>query len=70
MLAAARMEPRPGWAMDLYRSLPRPAKYGAVRHLDEAVGTDVRVNGRRQQGMLFLLRNYCTQGRCGSCPLS
>ena len=70
LLAAARMEPRPGWAMDLYRSLPRPAKYGAVRHLDEAVGTDVRVNGRRQQGMLFLLRNYCTQGRCGSCPLS
>ena len=67
---AAGMEPRPGRALELYRALPRPAAYGAVRHLDEAVGRAVRVDARRQQGMLFLLRNYCSQGRCGSCPLS
>jgi len=57
-------------AMELYRALPRPAAYGAVRHLDDALGGAVRVDTRRQQGMLFLRRNYCTQGRCGSCPLS
>jgi hypothetical protein len=67
---AAGMEPRPGRAMELYRALPRPAAYGAVRHLDEAVGRAVRVDARRQQGMLLLLRHYCSQGRCGSCPLS
>ena len=69
-LAAAGMEPHPGRAMEFYGQLPRPAAYGAIRHLDEAVGRAVRVDARRQQGMLFLLRNYCTQGRCGSCPLS
>lgn len=69
-LAAAGMEPQPGRAMDLYRALPRPARYGCVHHLDEAVRPAVSVDARRQQGMLFLLRNYCTQGRCGSCPLS
>ena len=70
LLAAARMEPQPGRALDIYRALPRPARYGSVHHLDEAVRPSVSVDARRQQGMLFLLRNYCTQGRCGSCPLS
>jgi len=67
---AAGMETRPGRALQLFRTLPRPAAYGAVRHLDEAAGRAVRVGARRQQGMLFLLRSYCSQGRCGSCPLS
>jgi len=57
-------------AMELYRALPRPAAYGAVRHLDDALGGAVRVDARRQQGMLFLRRHYCTEGRCGRCPLS
>jgi hypothetical protein len=54
----------------LYRLLPLPARYGAVRHLHEAVGAEIRVNARRQQGMLYLLKQYCTQGGCGRCPLS
>jgi len=70
LLAAAGLEPRAGRAQELYRELPRPAAYGAVRHLDEAVDGAVRVDARRQQGMLFLLRSYCSQGRCGNCPLS
>ncbi len=68
--AAIGSEPRAGRASELYRRLPRPAKYGSLRHLDEAVGRGVSVNARRQQGMLFLLRCYCKRGRCGSCPLS
>ncbi len=54
----------------LYRRLPIPARYGAVRHLHQALGSDVPVNARRQQGMLYLLKQYCTQGGCGHCPLS
>ena len=78
----------------LYGRLPRPAAYGAVRHLDralrpfgfaqgrqgsgqalrqgsgQALGGAVRVDARRQQGMLRLLRQYCTCGGCGRCPLS
>ena len=30
----------------------------------------VRPSARRQQGMLYLLKQYCTQGGCGRCPLS
>lgn len=54
----------------LYRRLPLPARYGAVRHLHQAVGGAVAVNARRQQGMLYLLRQYCSRGGCGPCPLS
>ncbi|MEX1194293.1 MAG: DUF2851 family protein [Dehalococcoidia bacterium] len=53
----------------VYGALPLPARYGAVRHLHRAV-TPLRLNTRRQQGMLYLLKQYCTQGGCGRCPLS
>jgi hypothetical protein len=36
----------------------------------ERAGGSVRVDFRRQQGMLYLLKQYCTQGGCGRCPLS
>ena len=65
---AAAVAGQAGRAMEMYRTLPRPAAYGAVRHLHEALGTAIRVDTRRQQGMLFLLRHYCSQGRCGGCP--
>jgi len=54
----------------IYRRLPLPARYGAVRHLHSALGEAVRTDARRQQGMLYLLREYCTQGGCGRCVLS
>ncbi|MEE8370367.1 MAG: DUF2851 family protein [Dehalococcoidia bacterium] len=57
-------------AEDVYGRLPRPAAYGAVRHLDAALGRAIRVDARRQQGMLRLLRQHCCQGGCGRCPLS
>lgn len=57
-------------AEQLYALLSLPARYGAVRHLHEAVASDVPINARRQQGMLYLLKQYCTQGGCGRCPLS
>ncbi|MGH7606767.1 MAG: hypothetical protein ACREME_05465, partial [Gemmatimonadales bacterium] len=101
-LAALGPEVRARRAEALYRGLPLSARYGAVRHLHEAVGgrisenrkpktgrdpdrfrfsdfrprqdtgngIAVRVGFRRQQGMLYLLKQYCTQGGCGRCPLS
>lgn len=54
----------------LYRRLPLPARYGAVRHLHTALGDAVAMDARRQQGMLYLLREYCTRGGCGRCVLS
>lgn len=57
-------------ARGLYRALPLPSRYGAVRHLHRAVGGRLRVGAREQQGMLYLLGRYCRQGGCGRCPLS
>jgi hypothetical protein len=57
-------------AESAFRSLPLPARYGAVRHIRSALAGEVRLNARRQQGMLYLLKQYCTQGGCGRCPLS
>ena len=69
-LAAIGPEARARRAEAAYHRLPLPARYGGVRHLHEAVGDSVRVDFRRQQGMLYLLKQYCTQGGCGRCPLS
>ncbi len=57
-------------AAEVYAGLPLPVRYGAVRHLHRAVGDRLEMSARRQQGMLQLLRQYCTQGGCGRCPLS
>jgi hypothetical protein len=54
----------------VFARLPLPACYGAVRHLHEVIRPHVRPDMRRQQGMLYLLHQYCTQGGCGNCPLS
>lgn len=53
----------------VFARLPLPARYGNVRHLSEAA-SGLRLDARRQQGMLYLQRQYCTQGGCGRCPLS
>jgi hypothetical protein len=60
-------------ARELYAALPRPARYGATRYLEDTVNAargGVRVNARRAQGLLALHRDWCTQGGCGRCPLS
>ena len=69
-LAALGPEQRVRRAEAIFASLPVSDRYGAVRHLHEAVGTGVPMSFRRQQGMLYLLDQYCTQGGCGRCPLS
>ena len=70
-LAAALCEEPAARAVEgVFARLPLPARYGAVRHLHEAARGAVPLSMRRQQGMLYLLRQYCTQGGCGRCPLS
>lgn len=71
LLAAVECGRNERAAERVYALLPRPARYGPVRHLHEAVGAGrFQIKARRQQGMLYLLKRYCTQGGCGRCPLS
>lgn len=69
LAAALCDEPAASVIEGVYARLPLPARYGSVRHLREAAA-GVRIDARRQQGMLYLQRQYCTQGGCGRCPLS
>lgn len=68
--AALCEEPAASVIEEVFAGLPLPARYGAVRHLHDVTGGTVAVGMRRQQGMLYLLGQYCTQGGCGKCPLS
>ncbi len=70
LAAALCEEPSASRIEAVFAELPLPARYGAVRHLHEVTRPDVRSDMRRQQGMLYLLHQYCTQGGCGKCPLS
>jgi Protein of unknown function (DUF2851) len=70
-LAAALCGPPSAFRYEaLLGRLPLPARYGSVRHLHRTIEGAVAADMRRQQGMLYLLRQYCTQGGCGTCPLS
>jgi len=64
-----------GRALALFHRLPAPGSYGATAHLERALapegGRRLTGSARRQQGLLYLLRQYCRQGGCvGACPLS
>ena len=52
-----------------YAGLPRPARYGSLGFLETNL-EGVTLNARRQQGLLALYKEDCTQGGCGRCPLS
>jgi hypothetical protein len=67
--AALCDEPAAALIEGVFARLPLPARYGSLRHLHEATA-GLRLDARRQQGMLYLQRQYCTQGGCGRCPLS
>ncbi len=65
--SAAGLEGEAEWML---ARMPLAARYGAVRHIHEALGGAVRANTIQQQGMLYLLREYCSRGGCGRCVLS
>jgi hypothetical protein len=68
-----------GRALALFHRLPAPGSYGATAHLERALapegGRRLTGSARRQQGLLYLLGQYCRQGGCARigdsvCPLS
>jgi hypothetical protein len=70
LAAALCDEPAVSRIEGIFARLPLPARYGSVRHLHDVTRGAVTSTMRRQQGMLYLLGQYCTQGGCGNCPLS
>jgi len=69
-----RMEDSEGasLARSAFVALPRPARYGNLTFLENNLRAEGRlpIDARRQQGLLALYKDECTQGGCGRCALS
>jgi hypothetical protein len=58
-------------AMELYANYPRLADNGVTRHMTKQLCPDESPGSTacHQQGLIHIFRNYCSEGRCGECPL-
>jgi hypothetical protein len=58
-------------AVEIYRSYPALAENTLERHMSrQLVVSRHSVNtARRQQGLIHIYKTYCSQGKCGECPL-
>ncbi len=58
-------------AFDLYHHYPRLTANSVERHMKEqlGLGNGLVNSARRQQGLIHIYNNLCTQGRCHSCSL-
>jgi hypothetical protein len=56
----------------IFKQLPRPGSYGAVRFLETCLRPPSEVGESpgacHQQGLLYLYHQYCTKGGCDACP--
>ncbi len=55
--------------MTTYRTYPKLPENSLERHMAEQLGLEQSAlnTAVRQQGVIFIYRNYCTQGRCSRC---
>ena len=59
-------------ARQLYRQYPKLASNTMERHMKSqlGLGNSVLDSAVRQQGLLAIHKNLCTEGRCGDCPFN
>ncbi len=59
-------------AIELYRSYPKLAENGLIRHMRKQLGFEEPFDftACHQQGLIHVFRNYCREGRCSQCPLT
>jgi hypothetical protein len=73
-VAWGNINARPGLAikaLDFYHRYPALARNTLEKHMVSQLGVNRYLvnSARRQQGLLHLYKNFCSQGRCGDCPL-
>ena len=58
-------------AAEIYRCYPALAENAPERHMRRQLGVSRLTvhSARRQQGLLYLYKTLCSQGKCGECPL-
>jgi hypothetical protein len=59
-------------AQEIYTVYRAPAENALVKHMRKQLGiTRYTVDSaRRQQGLIHLYKTFCSQGKCGECPLA
>jgi hypothetical protein len=59
-------------AAGMYRRYPALVENSLERHMRRQLGVSRLPvhSARRQQGLLYLYKTWCSQGKCGECPLS
>jgi hypothetical protein len=72
--AWGRANSRPELAVktsEIYRHYPRLAENSLERHMVNQLGIGCYLvsSARRQQGLIHVYKNFCSQGRCHDCPL-
>ena len=60
-----------GKVFELYRHYHKSASNSVIRHMISQFGLDRSIvnSAQRQQGLIHIYRNLCTQGKCGDCRL-
>lgn len=58
-------------AMALYLGYPRLESNNPERHMIRQLGPGKNVvnSACRQQGLLYIFKGFCSQGRCDACPV-
>jgi hypothetical protein len=74
-VAFGEVEARPGLvekALEMYRRHPVLPVNTLEKHMSRqlGIGRYPVSTARRQQGLIHIFKTYCSQGRCGECPLN
>lgn len=57
-------------ALDLFRHFPSTGDNIILRHFRRLFGRRLKLDAQQEQGLLRLEKVFCSQGKCGRCPLS
>jgi hypothetical protein len=59
-------------AIELYRNYPKLAENCITRHMKKQLCLEESFDftACHQQGLIYIFRNYCREGRCTQCPLA
>ena len=59
-------------AFGIYRQIPAAAENSLEKHMRRQLGLPpgTAATARRRQGLLYIYKTLCTQGKCDICPLN
>jgi hypothetical protein len=58
-------------ALEIFRLFPSPPENSLEKHMRQQLGIppEIAATAQKRQGLIHLYKTFCTQGKCGVCPL-